>query len=173
MENGPPKWLLDGWTLFRGFGGLSLANWGEIGQKLKRPISLFDLMHRKGVLTHWCWYAFLHKTTDDSNRLQLLSGRNKTYLDCFSKKYVLQVQSSRLSAGFFEGTPFTKIEYIRRVILKHLGCPRKGQKWVWTFTKILWVFLWWYSRLPTGGLAFDTPSWMWHSSFCVPKEQML
>ena len=58
MEDGPPKWLPNGWTLFRGFGGLSLANWGEIGQKLKRPISLFDQMRRKRVLTNWCWYAW-------------------------------------------------------------------------------------------------------------------
>ena len=57
MENGPPKWLPDGGTLFRGFGGLSLANWGDIGQKLKRPISLFDQMRRRRVLTNWCWYA--------------------------------------------------------------------------------------------------------------------
>ena len=57
MENGPPKWLLDGWTLFRGFGGLSLANWGEIGRKLKRPISLFDQTRRRRVLTNWCWYG--------------------------------------------------------------------------------------------------------------------
>ena len=55
MENGPPKWLPNGWTLFRGFGGLSLANWGELGQKLKRPISLFDQTRRKRVLTNWCW----------------------------------------------------------------------------------------------------------------------
>ena len=41
MENGPPKWLPDKWTLFMGFGRLSMANWGEIGQKLKRSISLF------------------------------------------------------------------------------------------------------------------------------------
>jgi hypothetical protein len=57
MENGPQKWLPDGWTLFRGFGGLSLANWGEIGQKLKRLISLFYQMQGKGVLTNWCWYV--------------------------------------------------------------------------------------------------------------------
>ena len=57
MENGPPKWLPDGWTLFRGFGGLSLANWGEIGRKLKRPISLFDQTRRRRVLTNWCWYV--------------------------------------------------------------------------------------------------------------------
>ena len=44
-------------TLFRGFGGLSFANWGEIGQKLKRPISLFDQTRRRRVLTNWCWYA--------------------------------------------------------------------------------------------------------------------
>ena len=65
MENGPPKWLLDGWTLFRGIGGLSSANWGEIGQKLKRPTSLFDLTRRRLVLTNWCWYEnlapFLHR----------------------------------------------------------------------------------------------------------------
>ena len=57
MENGPPKWLPDGWTLFRGFGGLSLANWGEIGRKLKRPISLFDQTRRRRVLTNWYWYG--------------------------------------------------------------------------------------------------------------------
>ena len=33
----------------------------------------------------------------------------------------------RLSAGFFEGTPFTKIEYIRRVILKHWTVPERGK----------------------------------------------
>ena len=33
-----------------------MQNWGEIGQKLKRPISLFDQMRGKGVLTNWCWY---------------------------------------------------------------------------------------------------------------------
>ena len=56
MENGPPKWLPHGWPLFRGFGGLSFANWGEIGQKLKRPIFVFDQTRRRRVLTNWCWY---------------------------------------------------------------------------------------------------------------------
>ena len=32
-----------------------------------------------------------------------------------------------MSAGFFEGTPFTKIEYIRRVILKHWTVPERGK----------------------------------------------
>ena len=35
----------------------TMQNWGEIGQKLKRLISLFDQMQGKGVLTNWCWYA--------------------------------------------------------------------------------------------------------------------
>ena len=35
----------------------TMQNWGEIGQKLKRLISLFDQMQGKGVLTNWCWYV--------------------------------------------------------------------------------------------------------------------
>ena len=57
MENRPPKCLPHGWPLLRGFGGLSLANWGEIGQKLKRPISLFVQPQWKRVLTIWYWYV--------------------------------------------------------------------------------------------------------------------
>ena len=60
MENGPPKWLPDEWTLFMGFGRLSLANWGGIGQKLKRPISLFDQTRWERALTNWCWYVMLY-----------------------------------------------------------------------------------------------------------------
>ena len=37
----------------------TMQNWGEIGQKLKRLISLFDQMRGKGVLTNWYWYVFL------------------------------------------------------------------------------------------------------------------
>ena len=34
----------------------TMQNWGEIGQKLKRLISLFDQMQGKGVLTNLYWY---------------------------------------------------------------------------------------------------------------------
>ena len=63
MENGPPQWLPDGWTLFRGFSGLYFANWGEIGKKLKRPIFLFDQTRRRRGLTNWCRYAFQAQLT--------------------------------------------------------------------------------------------------------------
>ena len=36
---------------------LTMQNWGEIGQKLKRLMSLFDQMRGKGVLTNWYWYG--------------------------------------------------------------------------------------------------------------------
>ena len=81
MENGPPKWLPDGWTLFRGFGGLSLANWGEIGQKLKRPISLFDQTRRKRVLINWCWNVIvLHHSLDDGTSILNKEGTKKCQL---------------------------------------------------------------------------------------------
>ena len=35
----------------------TMQNWGEIGQKLKRLISLFDQMQGKGVLTNLYWYV--------------------------------------------------------------------------------------------------------------------
>ena len=34
----------------------TMQNWDEIGQKLKRPISLFDQMRWRHVLTNWYWY---------------------------------------------------------------------------------------------------------------------
>ena len=37
----------------------TMQNWGEIGQKLKRLISLFDQMQGKGVLTNLYWYRVL------------------------------------------------------------------------------------------------------------------
>ena len=36
----------------------TMQNWGEIGQKLKRLISLFDQMQGKGVLTNLYWCDF-------------------------------------------------------------------------------------------------------------------
>ena len=39
----------------------TMQNWGEIGQKLKRLISLFDQMQGKGVLTNWCGYVYAYQ----------------------------------------------------------------------------------------------------------------
>ena len=43
IEHCPPKCLLHGWPLLRGFSALCYSNWAaEIHQKQKRPISQFD-----------------------------------------------------------------------------------------------------------------------------------
>ena len=71
MENGPWKCLPHVWLLFRGFGGLSLANWGEIGQKLKRAHPLFDQTWPGHVLTNWCWYEHQLKSINHCSSVRL------------------------------------------------------------------------------------------------------
>ena len=57
MERGPPSPspMCDHFS--EALVDFTMQNWGEIGQKIKRLISLFDQMQGKGVLTNLYWYV--------------------------------------------------------------------------------------------------------------------
>ena len=142
MENGPPNWLPHGWTLFRGFGGLSLANWGEIDWKLKRSISLFDQTQKKRVLTNWSWSVW-----KGGCKLEMLLKVTSQFCDVMWNKlwrhsHFFGLAWYLLLIHFFPSFYYPEIRKKVYILRSHLLCSRCSldSKTVMWFL-LLWTFL--------------------------------
>ena len=79
----------------------TMQNWGEIGQKLKRLISLFDQMQGKGVLTNWCCYDGELTSWGDRRRhpMRRENGRIPTRPDSRETDHLEQFQKQTTGAA--------------------------------------------------------------------------